>query len=154
MLELMLCSMLTILPDFLFRRYYQGRRLGKEITLFSVWFELRWGITGCLILTISLITTIFYNHPSTTSVTLLFRTVPIISETVGRVAEVYVGYSAPVKKGDALFKLDSSKQEATAESARRKITEVDADMNVARIDVLKSRRSDRGSQEQPSADHR
>jgi multidrug resistance efflux pump len=138
MLELMLCSMLTILPDFLFRRYYQGRRLGKEITLFSVWFELRWGITGCLILTISLITTIFYNHPSTTSVTLLFRTVPIISETVGRVAEVYVGYSAPVKKGDALFKLDSSKQEATAESARRKITEVDADMNVARIDVLRA----------------
>ena len=62
--------------------------------------------------------------------------------------------SAPVKKGDALFKLDSSKQEATAESARRKIAEVDADMNVARIDVLKSRRSDRGSQEQPSADHR
>ena len=73
MLELMLCSMLTILPDFLFRRYYQGRRLGKEITLFSVWFELRWGITGCLILTISLITTIFYNHPSTTSVTLFLQ---------------------------------------------------------------------------------
>src|SRR3954466_13224010 len=107
MLELMLCSMLTILPDYLFRRYYQGRRLGKEITLFSVWFELRWGITGCLILTISLITTIFYNHPSTTSVTLFFRTVPIISETVGRVAEVYVGMSAPVKKGDPIFKLDN-----------------------------------------------
>ena len=138
MLELMLCSMLTILPDFLFRRYYQGRRLGKEITLFSVWFELRWGITGCLILTISLITTIFYNHPSTTSVTLFFRTVPIISETIGRVAEVYVGMSAPVKKGDAIFKLDSSKQEAAAKSARRKIAEVDADMNVARIDVLRA----------------
>ena len=50
MLELMLCSMFTILPDYLFRRYVQGRRFGHEITLYSVWFELRWGIT-CLLYT-------------------------------------------------------------------------------------------------------
>ena len=48
-----------------------------------------------------LITTIFYNHPSTTNVTLFFRTVPIISETIGRVAEVYVGFSGPVDQGSA-----------------------------------------------------
>ena len=36
MLELMLCSLLTILPDYLYRRYVQGKRIGKEITLFSV----------------------------------------------------------------------------------------------------------------------
>src|SRR5262245_48028542 len=63
MLELLLCSMLTIFPDYLYRRYVQGKRLGKEITFYSVWFELRWGITACLILTVSLITVIFYNHP-------------------------------------------------------------------------------------------
>ena len=51
MLELLLCSSLTLLPDFLIRRLVQGKRLGKEITLFSVWYELRWGITLCLILT-------------------------------------------------------------------------------------------------------
>ena len=44
MLEMILCSMVTILPDYLFRRYAQGRRFGHEITLYSVWFELRWGI--------------------------------------------------------------------------------------------------------------
>ena len=33
MLELMLCSMLTILPDYLYRRYRQGKRFGHEITL-------------------------------------------------------------------------------------------------------------------------
>lgn len=44
MLELMLCSMVTIVPDYLFRRYAQGKRFGHEITLYSVWFELRWGI--------------------------------------------------------------------------------------------------------------
>src|SRR5882672_4793855 len=126
MFELMLCSMLTIFPDYVFRRYVQGKRIGREITLYSMWFELRWGITGCLLLTIVLITTVFYNHPSTTNVTLFFRTVPIISEATGRVAEVYVGFSAPVKQGQPIFKLDSSKQEAAAETARRQIAEVDA----------------------------
>jgi multidrug resistance efflux pump len=138
MLELLLCSLVTILPDYLFRRYVQGRRLGKEITFYSVWFELRWGIIGCLILTIGLITTVFYNHPSTTNVTLFFRTVPIITETVGRVAEVNVGFSSPVKQGDVLFRVDSSKQEAAVETARRKIAEVDAAMEVAKADLVKA----------------
>ena len=59
MLELLLCSLLTIFPDYLYRRYAQGKRLGSDITLFSVWFELRWGITTCLMLTVALITVIF-----------------------------------------------------------------------------------------------
>src|SRR5215470_13468214 len=123
MLELLLCSMLTILPDYLYRRYGQGKRLGKEINFYSVWFELRWGITGCLILTVALITVIFYNHPSTRNVTLFFRTVPIVPEINGRVADVYVGTSGPISKGAPIFRLDSSKQEAAVESARRKIAE-------------------------------
>ena len=138
MLELLLCSLLTILPDYLYRRYVQGKRIGREITLFSVWFELRWGITACLMLTVALITVIFYYHPSTTSATLFYRTVPLIPETVGRVSEVHVDFSAPVKKGDVIFKLDSSKQEAAMETARRKIAEVDAGMLAAQADVLKA----------------
>jgi multidrug resistance efflux pump len=134
----MLCSLLTILPDYLFRRYVQGKRLGKEITIYSVWFELRWGITSCLILAILLITTVFYNHPATTNVTLFFRTVPVLPETNGRVAEIYVGYTGHVEKGAPIFKLDSSKQQAAAETARRKIAEVDADLVVAKLDVQKS----------------
>ena len=138
MLELLLCSLLTILPDYLFRRYGQGKRLGKEITLYSVWFELRWGITACLILTVSLITTVFYNHPSTSNVTLFFRTVPIVPEINGRVAEVYVGVSGPITKGAPIFRLDSSKQEAAVETARRKIAEVQAELAVAQADVVKA----------------
>jgi multidrug resistance efflux pump len=138
MLELMLCSLLTIVPDYLYRRYVQGKRIGKEITFYSVWFELRWGITACLILTVSLITVIFYNHPSTTNVTLFFRTVPILPETNGRVAEIFVGNSGPITKGAPIFRLDSSKQEAAAETARRKIAEIDAAMAVARVDVVKA----------------
>ncbi|MBB4042068.1 multidrug resistance efflux pump [Microvirga flocculans] len=136
MLELLLCSMLTILPDYLYRRYGQGKRLGKEITLYSVWFELRWGIVLCLMLTIGLITTVFYNHPATTNATAFFRTIPILPETNGRVAEIYVdGVSGPVKQGAPIFRLDSSKQEAAAETARRKIAETDAAMVVAQADI-------------------
>jgi len=130
--------MLTILPDYLFRRYVQGKRLGKEITFYSVWFELRWGITACLILTVALITTIFYNHPSTTNVTLFFRTVPILPETNGRVAETYVGFTGSVAKGQPIFRLDSSRQEAAVETARRKIAETEAELAVARIDIVKA----------------
>jgi multidrug resistance efflux pump len=137
MLEILLCSLVTIVPDYLYRRYVQNKRIGKEITLFSVWFELRWGITACVVLAVSLITVIFYNHPSTTNVTLFFRTVPIISETTGRVAEVYV-VNGPVAKGAPIFRLDSSKQEAAVETARRRIAETEADLVVARADILKA----------------
>ncbi|MGV2981290.1 HlyD family secretion protein [Camelimonas sp. ID_303_24] len=135
MFELMFCSLLTIFPDYLYRRYRQGKRLGKEITFYSVWFELRWGIVSCLLLTIGLITVIFYNHPSTTNVTLMFRTVPIVPEINGRVAQIYVGISGPVAKGAPIFRLDSARQEAAVEAARRKIAEVDAAIVVARAEI-------------------
>jgi multidrug resistance efflux pump len=137
-LELILCSMLTIFPDYLYRRFVQGKRIGKEITLYSMWFELRWGITGCLILTVLLITVIFYNHPATSNVTLFFRTIPILPETNGRVVAIYLGFSGPVAQGAPIFKLDSSKQEAAVETARRKIAEIDADMVAAKADLTKA----------------
>jgi multidrug resistance efflux pump len=138
MLELLLCSLVTILPDYLYRRYVQGKRFGKEITLYSVWFELRWGITACLMLTVGLITVIFYNHPSTSNVTLFFRTVPIVPETNGRVAEVFVGFTGSIAKGAPIFRLDSSKQEAAVETARRKIAEIEAALVVAQADLVKA----------------
>ena len=138
MLELMLCSLVTILPDYLYRRYRQGKRFGKEITFFSVWYELRWGLTACLMLTISLITMIFYFHPSTTSAAIYFRTVPILPEGSGRVAEVNVGFTQQVKKGDVLFRLDNSKQTASLETAKLKSAEVDASLISARSDIVKA----------------
>ena len=138
MLELLICSLVTILPDYLYRRYVQGKRFGKEITFYSVWYELRWGITGCLMLTVSLITMIFYFHPSTTSAALYFRTVPILPEGSGRVAEVKVGFSEAVKKGDVLFTLDSSKQQAALETAKRKVAEIEASMVAAQSEVVKA----------------
>ena len=131
MLELFLCSIFTILPDYLVRRYVQGKRIGLEITLFSVWYELRWGITLCLILTVSLVTAIFYYHPSTKSATSVFRTVAVLPQINGRVAETFVGLNQRVEKGQPLLRLDSSEQQADIETARRRIAEIGADMVVA-----------------------
>lgn len=136
MLETLLCSLVTILPDYLFRRYGQGKRLGREITLYSVWFELRWGITACILLTVSLITMIFYFHPSTSNVTAAYRTVAVIPEIVGRVEEVYVQPFQKVSAGDPLFRLDSSKEQAALETASKRVAEVDAAIAVAKSELV------------------
>ncbi|OOO15787.1 HlyD family secretion protein [Agrobacterium pusense] len=135
MLELLLCSILTIFPDYLYRRYVQDKRIGREITLYTMWYELRWGISACLLLTLSLITLIFYFHPSTKSVTAVFRTVTILPETSGRVDEVYVGINEKVAAGAPLFRLDDAKQKAAVETARRQVEEIDAQINVAQTEL-------------------
>ncbi len=135
MLEMLLCSVFTILPDYLYRRYGEGKRLGVEIGFYSVWYELRYGITACLMLTIALITTIFYFHPSTTNVTGYFRTVPILPETNGRVTEVLVGFSGEVKKGQPSLPARPAKTAAALEVANRQIVEVDAAMVVSQADI-------------------
>jgi len=138
MLELILCSLLTVFPDYLLRRFLQGKRIGREITFFSVWYELRWGISACVMLTVLLITTIFYFHPSTTSATSFFRTIPILPEASGRVSEIDVklsGVSGEIEKGQPIFKLDSTEQEAAVEVGKRRIAEVEAEMVMARADI-------------------
>jgi len=135
MLELLLCSLFTIFPDYLYRRYVQGKRLGREITFYTIWYELRYGITACLILTISLITTIFYFHPSTSNATMLFRTVSILPEKGGRVSEVYVKINQEVEADTPLFRLDSTEEEAAVQTALKRIAEVDAATEVARTEL-------------------
>jgi len=138
MLELFLCSLLTILPDFLYRRFVQGKRLGRDINLFTVWYELRWGITLCLILTLALITTVFYFHPSTKAASSVFRTVTLMTETTGRVAETFVEINERVNEGQPLFRLDSTAQEAAVETARRKIAEIEATMVTAKSQLAEA----------------
>lgn len=135
MLEFLICSMLTILPDYLYRHYAQGKRWGYELTLFSVWYELRWGITACAVLTLSLLTMIFYYHPSTKNVTSIFRTLTILSEASGRVAEVYVKSNQKVAAGEPLFRLDNALQAAAVETARRQVSELDAALVVAQSEL-------------------
>ena len=138
MLELIVCALFTLVPDFLYRRFAQGKRLGREITIFSVWFELRWGLVTCLMLTVSLITLVFYFHPATNYVSAVYRSVPIIPETIGRVAEVYVRGSDEVEAGQPIFRLDDATQRTAVETARRQVAEVDAAFALARADLAQS----------------
>ncbi|AML52291.1 HlyD family secretion protein [Falsihalocynthiibacter arcticus] len=126
MFEVIGCSLITILPDYLYRRYGQGKRIGHEITLFSVWYVLRYGITACAILTLTLITIIFYYHPSTTNVSSFYRTISILPESNGRVSEIYVTTGQEVKQGDPIFKIDDSTQVANLEAAISAVAEIDA----------------------------
>src|SRR5918995_5010528 len=132
MIEVLLCSVLTVLPDFLIRRFVQGKRIGHEITLYSVWYELRYGITACIALTIILLTLILYYHPSTSSAVSFFRTIPILPEGSGRVEEVYVGIRDKVEAGQRIFRLDSSEQEAALQTPRRRVSGIDAALELAK----------------------
>lgn len=135
MIEVLLCSIVTILPDFLYRRFVQGKRIGREITLYSVWYELRYGITACLGLTVLLLTLILYFHPSSQSAVAFFRTVPILPEGGGRVEEIYVQNRADVKAGQPIFRLDGSQQKAALETARRRVAETDAAFEMAKTEL-------------------
>ena len=86
-------------------------------------------------LAITLLAVIFYYHPTTSNVTSLFRTVTILSDRAGRVEEVFVTNNQFVRAGEPLFRLDTSRQKAAAETARRRISEVDAALVLARSEL-------------------
>jgi len=134
-LEFLVCALFTIVPDYLIKRYGYNKRLGREITLYSVWYELRWGISACVILTVALITLIFYYHPSTQNVTILYRTVTILPEASGRVEKVYVENNQLVSQGDPLLSLESSTQKAAVETARSMLEEVEAEFPKAKANL-------------------
>lgn len=135
MIEVLLCSVVTILPDFLYRRFVQGKRIGHELTLYTIWYELRYGITACVALTILLLTLILYFHPSTSNAVAYYRTVPVLPEGSGRVEEVYVQLQDDVKAGDVIFRLDSSRQQAALQTAERRVAETDAAFELAKTDL-------------------
>ncbi|QPM90299.1 HlyD family secretion protein [Pseudooceanicola algae] len=131
MLEALICSLVSLLPDYLYRRYAQGKRLGKEINIYSAWYELRWGLTVWLFLTVSLITVLFYYHPASVSVSSYFRTVTLVPQVSGRVSEVYVSNGQQVKAGDPLIQLDGLQQAAQVDAARALLAETEASGKLA-----------------------
>jgi multidrug resistance efflux pump len=131
MLEVLLGSLITILPDYLFRKYRQGMTWGKEITFFTMWYELRWGISACIILSISLVTLIFYYHPSTTNATPMFRTISIMPEQSGRVQHVFVENHQKIKAGTAIFSMFDESQMAEIEKAEAQVKQVESEFSTA-----------------------
>lgn len=79
-----------------------------------------------------------YFHPSTKSASSVFRTVTILPETNGRVAETFVEINQRVQEGQPLFRLDSTAQEAAVETTKRKIAEIEAAMVTAKSQLAES----------------
>jgi multidrug resistance efflux pump len=134
-LELILCSLITVLPDYLYRRYREGKRWGDQITFFTMWYELRWGITACLMLTVTLITIVFYYHPSTTNAGPYFRTIPLLPEGGGRVEEVFVKNGDTVAAGDPVFSLLDSAQVANVNLAESQLDQVASAFTQAEVQL-------------------
>ncbi len=138
MIETMLCALITVLPDFLFRRFVQGKRIGHEITLFTMWYELRWGLTTCAILALSVITTLFYFHPASSTAASYFRTVTILPQLGGRVSEVYVSNNDTVTSGQPIFRIEDFTQQAQVQAAHAQIAQVQASLKVAETDLAQA----------------
>ncbi|WP_170374469.1 biotin/lipoyl-binding protein [Ruegeria conchae] len=138
MIETMLCALITVLPDFLFRRFVQGKRIGHEITLFTMWYELRWGLTTCAILALSVITTLFYFHPASSTAASYFRTVTILPQLGGRVSEVYVSNNDTVTAGQPIFRIEDFTQQAQVQAAHAQIAQVQASLKVAETDLAQA----------------
>lgn len=131
MLEILICSLVTVLPDYLYRRFAQDKRWGREITFTSMWYELRYGITGCLLLTVTLITLVFYWHPAASSASLFFRTVTVLPQSSGRVAEVHVRNGEVVEAGAPIFTFDDAVERARLDAARERVAEANAARSVS-----------------------
>ena len=138
MLETLMCALVTVLPDYLFRRYVQGKRIGHEITLFTMWYELRWGLTTCAILALTVITTLFYFHPASKTAASYFRTVTILPQLGGRVSEVYVTNNQQVVAGQPIFRIEDFTQTAQVEAAHAQIAQVQASLKVAETDLAEA----------------
>ncbi|WP_282169004.1 HlyD family secretion protein [Ruegeria atlantica] len=138
MLETLMCALVTVLPDYLFRRYVQGKRIGHEITLFTMWYELRWGLTTCAILALTVITTLFYFHPASKTAASYFRTVTILPQLGGRVSEIYVTNNQQVTAGQPIFRIEDFTQTAQVEAAHAQIAQVQASLKVAETDLAEA----------------
>ncbi len=138
MIETMLCALITVLPDYLYRRFVQGKRIGHEITLFTMWYELRWGLTTCAILALTVITTLFYFHPSSSTAASYFRTVTILPQLGGRVSEIYVRNNETVVAGQPIFRIEDFTQRAQVEAAHAQIAQVQASLKVAQTDLAEA----------------
>lgn len=129
-------SMLTLLPDYLYRRYAQGRRIGHEITIFSVWYELRWGITLCLILTVLLITIVLYNHPASSNVNSLFRPFQYFPRWAAGYRRSILAITTRLKRAIASSRW--TRRDRKPRSRPPRVAEVDASMLTAKADILSS----------------
>ena len=116
MFELMFTSFPVII------RYYQLKRRGETMT---VW-NMRTAVFMWAVLAFGLFLLIFYFHPKSYTGLLPFRTVSVVAQSAGPVTEVNVRNGQRVSKGDLLFKIEDSSQQAALQEAEAQFALIEA----------------------------
>lgn len=109
----------TSFPVFI--QYFLLKRRGEAITAWNM----KTAVFLWAIMAFALFFAVFYFHPKSYSGLLPFRTVSVVAQTSGPVTNVFVRNGQEVSKGDFLFSIEDSKQQAQlnqAEAEYDKIT--------------------------------
>lgn len=126
MFELLLTSFPVII------RYFQLKRRGEAMT---VW-NMRAAVFMWAVMAFTLFLVIFYFHPKSYSGLVPFRTISVVAQTSGPVTEVGVLNGQRVAKGDLLFRIEDSSQQAALAQAQAQLTQIDAAENMARDQLI------------------
>lgn len=116
MIELLLTSFPVII------RYFQLKRRGEVM---SVW-NMRSAVFLWAVMAFLLFLVIFYYHPKSYSGLVPFRTVSVVAQTSGPVTEVKVQNGQRVAKGDPLFSIENSTQQAALRQAEAELDKLAA----------------------------
>jgi multidrug resistance efflux pump len=139
MLEMMLCSLFTLVPDYLYRRYGQGKRFRpRDQHLHGV---VRAAL-GHHRLPDPHGTADHHGLLQSSKHHQRDAAVPHDPDPAGgkrpRRRGLHRSQGPPLPRGAPIFRLDSTKQEAAVETAKRKMAEVDAAFVVAKADIVKA----------------
>ena len=121
MFELLLTSFPVLI------RYVQLKRRGEAM---NVW-NMRLAVYIWAVLAFLLFLVIFYFHPKSYTGLVPFRTVSVVAQSNGPVTELAVQNGRSVSKGDLLFRIESSSQEAAVHQAEAELAQLDASVTKA-----------------------
>jgi len=133
--------LLTVFPDYLFRRYAQGKRIGREINLYTMCNELRWALprAGADRFVDN---PVFYYHPSTKNVSRSSARHHFRNHRPG--CRVFVGVNGKVQSRDRCFGRQFRAGSGAGDGTGQ-IEEADAEATVAQTDWRPQMASSRGA---------
>ncbi|MGR3805472.1 HlyD family secretion protein [Marinibacterium profundimaris] len=121
--------LITCFPLLIRVAYLRLRK--REITVYAV----HRAIFVWMVLFFALIFTIEYYHPDSRNALIPFRIVPVVPETSGTVTEIMVVGGQQVKRGDLLFTIDDSSEQAAVAASQAQVAEVQSQIALAKSEV-------------------
>ena len=114
MLELLFTSFPAII------QYFRLRRRGEPITVNNM----KTAVYLWLVMAFALFLVIFYYHPKSYSGIVAFRTISVVAQANGPVTRLEVESGQRVEKGELLFEIENSTQQAAVELAQAELNNI------------------------------